>query len=38
MNSNKNVKISAEDPNAFVFALSPQAKLWNGQLAIMVAT
>jgi hypothetical protein len=38
MASNKNVEINREDRNAFVFGLSPQAELWNGRLAMLVAT
>jgi hypothetical protein len=38
MASSKNAEIGSRERNAFVFGLSPQAELWNGRLAMLVAT
>jgi hypothetical protein len=38
MASNKNIEINGQDRNAFIFGLSPQAEIWNGRLAMIVAT
>lgn len=38
MSSNRNSEINGQDRNAFVFGLSPQAEIWNGRLAMLVAT
>ncbi|BAC91202.1 MULTISPECIES: hypothetical protein [Gloeobacter] len=38
MSTNKNIEMNGQDRNAFVFGLSPQAEIWNGRLAMLVAT
>lgn len=35
---NKNTEINGQDRNAFIFGLTPQAEIWNGRIAMLVAT